>query len=210
MIKILIADDHLILRAGLKAIISEIEDIQVLDEASTGKEVLEKISSNIFDVILLDISMPDGNGLETIRQMRGDGIKTPVLILSMHSEDQYALRTIKAGGNGYITKESAPEELIGAIRAVAVGRRYISEDLATQMALALDENEKVAPHERLASREYEVMLLIAKGDSTKDIAKYLGLSPKTISTYRSRIFEKMQMSKNAELIRYALINHLID
>jgi DNA-binding NarL/FixJ family response regulator len=210
MINVLIADDHAILREGLKTILSETNDIHVYAEASSGKEVLEKVDASCCDVIVLDISMPDGNGLQTLQALRKKGIKIPILILSMHEEDQYALRMIKAGANGYLTKESAPEKLIEAIRIVAQGRKYISEVLVEKMAFALDENNENLPHESLAKREYEVMLMISKGEKTNAIAEKLGLSPKTISTYKNRILEKMRMHNTAALTRYAVENKLIE
>lgn len=210
MINVLIADDHAIFREGLKTIFSETNDIHVCAEASTGAEVLEKVDTSCCDVIILDIYMPDGNGLQTLQTLRGKGIKIPILILSMHEEDQYALRMIKAGANGYLTKESAPEKLIEAIRIVVQGRKYISENLVEQMAFALDENNEKLPHEKLAKREYEVMQMISKGAKSNQIAEELGLSPKTICTYKNRIFEKMQINNIAELTRYAVENKLIE
>jgi len=210
MIKVLIADDHAILREGLKTIISETEDIVVCDEASSGAEVLAKTHSPCCDVMLLDISMPEGNGLEILQTLRKQGLKIPILILSMHEESQYALRAIKLGADGYLNKASAPVKLIDAIRIVAKGRKYISEVLAEKMAFALDESSDKLSHEQLAKREYEVMLMISRGDKTNEIAKKLGLSPKTISTYKRRILEKMQISNTAELTRYAVENNLIE
>ena len=210
MIRVLIADDHAILREGLKTIISETEDISVYAEAVNGKEVLEKANPSLCDVIVLDISMPGGNGINALKTLRKEGIVIPVLILSMHEEDQYALRIIKAGADGYLNKQSAPEKLIEAIRIVANGRKYISEALAEKMALALDENIEKLPHERLAKRELEVMLMISRGKKTNEIAQKLSLSPKTVSTYKRRILEKMQMHNAIELTRYALENNLIE
>lgn len=209
MINVLIADDHAILREGLKTILSETGDIHVYAEAASGAEVLEKADASYCDVIVLDISMPQGNGLQTLQTLRGKGVKIPILILSMHEEDQYALSMIKAGADGYLTKESAPEKLIDAIRIVAKGRKYISENLVEKMVFALDENNNKLPHEQLAKREYEVMLMISAGEKSNQIAEKLGLSPKTISTYKNRIFEKMQMNNTAEITRYAVENKLI-
>ena len=210
MINVLIADDHAIFREGLKTILSETDDIHIYAEASSGAEVLRKVDVSKCDVIILDIYMPDGNGLQTLQKLRSKGIKIPILILSMHEEDQYALSMIKAGANGYLTKESAPEKLIEAIRMVAKGRKYISETLVEKMAFAFDENNEKLPHEHLAKREYEVMLMISKGEKSNQIAQKLGLSPKTISTYKNRILEKMQMLNCAEITRYAVENRLID
>lgn len=210
MIRVLIADDHAILRQGLKTIISETEDILVCDEAVNGEEALQKADPSRCDIIVLDISMPGGNGIQTLQTLRKQGLKIPVLILSMHEEDQYALRMIKAGADGYLNKQSAPEKLIEAIRVVAEGRKYISEALAEKMAFALDESSEKLPHEKLAQREYEVMIMISKGDKTNEIAQKLSLSPKTISTYKNRILEKMKMRNAIELTRYALENNLIE
>jgi two-component system invasion response regulator UvrY len=210
MINVLIADDHAILREGLKTILAETDDVRVYAEAASGAEVLEKVYASCCDVIVLDISMPKGNGLQTLRALREKGIKIPILILSMHEEDQYALRMIKAGANGYLTKESAPEKLIKAIRIVAGGQKYISKALVEKMAFALDETSEKLPHEKLAKREYEVMLLISQGDKTNEIAAKLGLSPKTVSTYKNRILEKMQLNNSAELTRYAVEKKLIE
>lgn len=209
MINVLIADDHAILREGLKSILSETDDIRVYTEASSGAEVLQKVDALCCNVIVLDISMPQGNGLETLQTLRGKGVKIPILILSMHEEDQYALSMIKAGADGYLTKESAPEKLIEAIRIVAKGRKYISENLVEKMAFALDENNDKLPHEQLAKREYEVMLMISAGEKSHHIAQKLGISPKTINTYKNRIFEKMQMNNTAQITRYAVENKLI-
>lgn len=209
MINVLIADDHAILREGLKSILSETDDIRVYAEASSGAEVLQKVDALCCNVIVLDISMPQGNGLETLQTLRGKGVKIPILILSIHEEDQYALSMIKAGADGYLTKESAPEKLIEAIRIVAKGRKYISENLVEKMAFALDENNDKLPHEQLAKREYEVMLMISAGEKSHHIAQKLGISPKTINTYKNRIFEKMQMNNTAQITRYAVENKLI-
>lgn len=210
MIKVLIADDHAILRQGLKTIISETEDIIVCDEATSGIEVLEKVETSGCDVIVLDISMPGGSGIDALQALRNKGLKIPVLILSMHEEDQYALRMIRAGADGYLNKQSAPEKLIEAIRIVADGRKYISQPLAEKMAFALDENIEELPHEKLAKREYEVMIMISKGEKTNEIAQKLGLSPKTISTYKNRILKKLQIRNATEITRYALDNNLIE
>lgn len=209
MINVIIADDHEILRKGLVSILSETDDICVSDEASNGEEVLQKLKENHYDVLILDISMPKGNGFDVLNTLRKEDRKLPVLILSMHSEDQYALRMIKSGANGYMTKESAPNELIGAIRTLAKGGKYISEDLLDSMAFALDQNNQESPHERLSNREYQVMQLIANGNTTNEISENLSLSPKTVSTYKSRILEKMNMNNTAELIRYMIENNLL-
>ena len=208
MINVLLADDHKILRDGLKRIIEDTEKIEVTDEANNGDEVLQKIIINSFDVIVMDISMPNKNGLETLKEMRSQNINIPVLIISMYPESQYAFRLIKAGANGYLTKESASDELIDAIESVAKGRFHISDELAYEMATFIGTKQKSITHENLTDREYQVMLLIGEGDRVNDIAIQLDLSPKTISTYRSRILQKMKMEKTSDIIRYVILNNL--
>jgi len=210
MIKILIADDHPIVRKGLKDIIKETSDMEVVDEASNGQEVLEKVRKNDFDIVVLDISMPGRNGLEILKELKSEKPEISVLILSVHPEDQYAIRVLKAGASGYLTKDSAPDELISAIRKVSMGRKYVSSALAEKLASALELGDKRPLHETLSDREYEVMCMIASGKTTKEIAKGLFLSVKTVSTYRSRILEKMHMKSNAELTHYAIKNQLVD
>jgi two-component system, NarL family, invasion response regulator UvrY len=209
MIKIFIADDHPVVRMGIKQILSEVKDMTVADEAGTGQETLKKVAKNDYDVILLDISMPGRNGLDILRELKNKKPKIPVLILSIYPEDQYAVRVLKLGAAGYLTKESVPEELINAIRKVAQGRKYISPSLAEKLATDLELNSDKPPHENLSDREYQVLCLLASGKRLKDIADTLSLSIKTISTYRTRILEKMKMDNNAELIRYALQNNLV-
>ncbi len=206
MIKIIIADDHAIVREGLKQIISENSRMIVTAEASNGREVLNKIRSGDFDVLVLDITMPGRDGIETLKQLKVEEPKLPILVLSMHSEQQYALRVIKAGAAGYLTKESAPEELIGAIQRVSSGRKYISMALAEILAVDLEAGSEKAPHETLSDREYQVMRMISKGITIKEIAADLFLSVKTVSTYRSRILAKMKMKNNAEITYYAIKN----
>jgi two-component system, NarL family, invasion response regulator UvrY len=208
MIKILVADDHPIVRQGLKQILSEYPDMTVADEAGTGKDVLVKIGKKDFDIVLLDISMPGRNGLDILKELKTKKPKLPVLVLSIYPEDQYAVRVLKLGAAGYLTKESVPEELVAAIRKVARGRKYVSNSLAEKLATDLEINAEKAPHENLSDREYQVMSMIASGKRLKEVAEELSLSIKTISTYRSRIMEKMNMRNNAELIRYALQNGL--
>jgi DNA-binding NarL/FixJ family response regulator len=210
MIKILIADDHPIVRKGLKEIIEETSDMKVIDEASTGQEVLEKVFKTEFDVVLLDISMPGKSGLEILKELKSHRSKLTILVLSMHPEEQYAVQVFKAGASGYLTKESAPDELLTALRKVSKGGKYVSSSLAEKLAYALEKDVEKAPHEILSAREYEVLRKIASGKTVTDIARELFLSPKTISTYRTRILEKMNMKNNVDLVRYALKNHLID
>jgi two-component system, NarL family, invasion response regulator UvrY len=209
MIKILIADDHPVVRLGLKQILSETKDMTVTEEAATGQEVLKKALKNDIDVVLLDISMPGKNGLDVLRELKNKKPKLPVLILSIYPEDQYAVRVLKLGASGYLTKETVPEELITAIRKVAQGRKYISTTLAEKLAADLEFDSEKPLHENLSDREYQVLCLLASGKRLKDIAGTLSLSIKTISTYRTRILDKMKMDNNAELIRYALQNNLV-
>ena len=210
MIKILIADDHAIVREGLKQIVAETSDIVVADEASTGHEVLHKVRANDYDVVVLDISMPGGDGLNILKQIKSEIPKLSVLVLSMHPEEQYAVRVLKAGAAGYLTKESAPDELISAIRRVASGGKFVSSFLAEKLAFDLESDRGKPLHEILSDREYQVMCMIASGKRAKEIAEELCLSIKTISTYRSRILEKMRMKNNAELTHYAVKQGLVE
>jgi len=210
MIKILIADDHAIVREGLKQIVAETSDMVVADEAGTGHEVLDKVRDTEYDVVVLDISMPGGDGLNILKQIKNNRSQLPVLVLSIHPEEQYAVRVLKAGAAGYLTKESAPDELITAIRRVATGRKYVSSTLAEKMAFDLTHDRLEPLHETLSDREYQVLRLIAAGKRAKEIAEELCLSIKTISTYRSRILEKMGMKNNAELTHYAIKEGLVD
>jgi DNA-binding NarL/FixJ family response regulator len=209
MIKILIADDHPIVRKGLKQILAETPNIIVAGEANNGAEVLKKVLKNEYDMVLLDISMPGRDGIDTLKELKDLKPNLPVLILSIHSEDQYAMRVLRAGAYGYLTKESAPEELISAIRTVSLGRKYISPSVAEKLVFNLDKNAEKRPHDKLSDREYQVMHMIASGKTVKEISEDLSLSVKTISTYRARILEKMKMKNIAELIRYAIKNGLV-
>jgi two-component system invasion response regulator UvrY len=210
MIRILIADDHAIVRKGLKQIISETQDMVVADEAGDGQEVLNKVRKNGFDMVLLDISMPGRTGLDILRELKAEKPKMPILVLSMYPEEQYAVRVLRAGASGYLTKESAPDELIAAIRKVSIGKKYITPSLAERLALDLDIDSDKPLHETLSDREYQVLCLIASGKTVGEIAEKLSLSAKTISTYRARILEKMNMKNNAELTHYALQHKLVD
>lgn len=210
MIKILIADDHPVVRKGLKEIIEEHSDMKVVDEASSGQEVLEKIFKKEFDVVLLDISMPGKSGLDILKELKSHRPKLTVLVLSMHPEEQYAVQVFKAGAAGYLTKKSAPDELLTALRKVSSGGKYVSSSLAEKLAYALEHDTEKPLHETLSAREYEVMRKIASGKTVTEIAREMFLSPKTISTYRARILEKMGLKNNAELIRYAVKNRLVD
>lgn len=207
--KILIADDHAIVRKGLVQILLEEFPIVEVIEVSNGNEVLEEIHKQIWDVILLDISMPGRNGIETLKQLRANGIKAPILMLSMHSEEQYAVRVLKAGASGFLNKQSATEELLTAIHKVLSGRKYITASLAEKLADTLGENRKKPVHELLSDREMQVLQLIASGKTISEIAEEISLSVNTISTYRTRILEKIDLNNSAELTRYAIDNNLV-
>ena len=210
MINIIIADDHEIVRAGLKQLISDSQELQVKGEARDGQELLEKVRVDNFDVVLLDIKMPGRSGLEILKQLKVEFPDTPVIVLSMHPEDQYAVRTIKAGASGYLTKETAGEKLIEAIKKVYKGGKYISPTLAEKLADSIANDKQKPPHEYLTDREFQVVCMIASGKTVTEIAKELFLSVKTISTYRQRILEKMNMKNNAELTHYVINNNLLD
>ncbi|MGB2763293.1 MAG: response regulator transcription factor [Candidatus Aminicenantaceae bacterium] len=210
MTKILIADDHAVVRKGLKQILAETSDIVAADEAKNGQEVLEKVRKSDYDIVMLDISMPGRSGIEILKQLKDEKPEVLVLVLSMHPEEQYAVRALKAGASGYLTKDSAPEELIKAIRKISQGGKYITASLAEKLAFDLEIDSEKPLHETLSDREYEVMCKIASGKTIKEIAEELFLSVKTISTYRSRILEKMGMKNNTQLVHYALKNRLLD
>lgn len=210
MIKIAIADDHAIVRQGLKQILHDIADMEVFGEACSGDEALTMIRSEGWDVLLLDISMPGKNVLELIKLAKLQYPHLPILILSMYPEDQYAMRMLRAGADGYLTKESAPEQLVAAIRKVDGGGKYVSPLLAEKLVaeLSVDSNEQ--PHTRLTDREYQVFCDLGKGKRLTDIADEMALSIKTISTYRTRLLKKMKLTNNADIIHYALKYHLLD
>ena len=210
MKRIIIADDHEIVRAGLKQIIADDPDLSVEGEAADGQELLEKLRKNKFDLVLLDMKMPGRSGLEILKQLKLEHPALPVLVLSMHSEEQYAVRTIRAGASGYITKETAPDKLLEAIRRVCGGGKYISQSLAEKLADSIADSQSKPPHEYLTDREFQVMSMIASGKTITEIAKELFLSVKTISTYRQRILEKMNMRNNAELTHYVISSNLLE
>jgi DNA-binding NarL/FixJ family response regulator len=209
MIRILGADDHTVVREGVKQILSGQDDMLVEDEAETGQETLSKVGQRNYDVVLLDISMPGRSGLEILEDILNIRPKLPVLILSMHPEEQYAVRALRAGASGYLTKASASDELIGAIRKVSRGGKYVTASLAEKLARELDTKADKLRHEKLSNREYQVMLMLASGKSVSEIAEELCLSVKTVSTYRTRIMDKMGLRKNAELTFYAMNNNLL-
>lgn len=209
MLKILIADDHAIVRKGLKQILSNNPDMTVAGEAAGGAQALEMIREGDWDVVLLDISMPDGNGLDTLKQVKKEKPDLPILMLSIYPEEQYAIRTIKAGVSGYLTKDSAPEELVEAIRKVARGGKYISASLSEKMAEYLENKSERALHENLSDREYQVMVMIAAGKTVSQIAEEMCLSVKTISTNRSRALAKIGMENNSQFTHYAVKQGLV-
>ncbi|WP_028582638.1 response regulator [Desulfogranum japonicum] len=209
MTKILIIDDHAVVRAGLQQILTETNDITVTAEAANGHDALQLVSRQYFDVVLLDISMPDMNGLDVLKEIMRHSPDSIVLILSMYPEEQYAIRALKAGAKGYLTKESAPDELISAVRKVAQGGRYISLALAEKLAGYLENEYTEHPHQSLSDREYQVMLMIASGMTVSEIAEELSLSVKTISTNRRRALHKMNMKTNAEFTYYAIKQKLV-
>lgn len=210
MKKILIADDHAIYREGLKQLIAKTVDMVVGGEAENGYETLNNISNNDFDLVILDISLPDINGLDVLANIKKSKPNLPVLILSMHPEEHIALRALKAGASGYLTKGSPPQELIDALQKISLGKRYISTSIAELMAGKLAGDNGRLPHETLSFREEQVMCLIAAGCKPQQIAEKLAMSVKTVSTYRTRILKKMHMKSSAELTRYALENGLIE
>lgn len=210
MIRILIADDHAILRRGLREILArELLEV-VCGEAGNAPELLREVESHEWDLVILDVSMPGRSGVDVLKDLKRTRPRLPVLVLSMHPEDQYGKRVLKAGAAGYMNKESAPEELIGAIRKVLAGGRYVSSELAEKLALDLHEESGRPLHEALSDREFEVLRMIALGKTVGQIAEELHLSVATVSTYRARILDKMHASTNAELMHYALRNRLVD
>jgi DNA-binding NarL/FixJ family response regulator len=209
-IKVLIADDHAIVREGLKQILADTNDIVVAGDAQNAQEAVQLVRKTEAHVLLLDISMPDRSGLEVLKQVKKETPNIAVLMLSMHREDQYALRSLKAGASGYLNKQSAPAELVNAIRLVVSGKKYITQELAQAMANQLDTDQEIPPHEILSDREYQTLTLIASGKAVSDIAAELMLSVKTISMYRSRLLQKMKLKNNAELTHYAIKNQLVD
>lgn len=210
MIRIFIADDHSLFRAGVCEILGKEKDLRVVGEAGNGIEAMAGIRQKECDVILLDVTMPGQGGLEILADIKRERPHARVLVLSMHPEDQYAPRVLKAGASGYVTKESAAEELIAAIRKVYAGGIYVSAHLAEKLASSLQANEAVLPHQTLSEREFSVLTQLVSGKKLKEIALDMCLSEKTITTYRSRILRKMNMSNNAELVHYAIQNKLIE
>jgi len=210
MIRILIADDHPVVREGFKQMLADYDDMLVTGEAHTSQEVLNKVYKNEYDVLLLDIFMPGRSGLEIISELKKDYPKMAILVISAYPEEQYSVRALRRGASGYLLKLTAPEELISAIRTVSQGKNYISPSLADRLANMIKDDAQESPHERLSDREFQVMRMIVSGKSLKEIAEELALSDKTVSTYRARILEKMNMKNNAEVIHYAIEQGLVN
>ncbi len=208
--KILIADDNLIVREGLKQIVSDLSDVSEIDEAENGFEALDKVAQKDYDVVIMDISMPGKNGLDTLKEIKKIKPDQPVLILSVHDEEQYGIRVLKAGASGFIPKHSDPEELRKAILKAASGKKYLSDNLTEKLATNLYEGRNIPVHELLSDREFQVLKFLTEGKSVKDISEELFLSVKTISTYRSRILEKLNFTNNSELIRYTIEHKIFE
>jgi two-component system, NarL family, invasion response regulator UvrY len=210
MLRVVVVDDHPIIREGLKRIIAESPGFFVAGEASNGVEALQVVEKNPCDLVVLDISMPNKNGMDVLKQIKAQMPRLPVLVLSVHSEDQYAVRALKAGASGYLTKDAAPAQLLNALRKVVHGGKYVSTTLAEKLATELDMDNERPVHEALSDREYQVLCMLASGKTGTEIANELTLSVKTISTYRARILEKLKMKNNAEITRYAIKKGLVD
>lgn len=209
MIKILIVDDHMIFCEGIKKVLAAASDIEVAEEAGNGKDALRALTRNHYDVVLQDLALPDTDGLGLLRRIKDHNPDLPVLVLSFYPEDQYAVRVLKEGASGYLTKESVPNELINAIRKAAVGGKYISSALAESLAGSITGEKERRPHELLSSREFQIFSMIAAGKSVKEMSNELSLSRTTITSYRTRIFDKLKFKTNADLIRYAVQNRIV-
>jgi DNA-binding NarL/FixJ family response regulator len=210
VIQVLLADDHAIVRAGLKEILAGTGDITVAAEATNGQEVMERVRGGDYDVVVLDMSMPGRSGIELIKQVKDEKPRLRILILTMHSEQQYAVRALKAGASGFLTKEAAADQLVAAIRKIAAGGAYVSPETAERLVLDAAPRVEAAPHTLLSDREFQVLQMIAGGKTVGEIAKKLSLSVKTVSTHKTRILNKMGLANQAELIRYALEHKLLD
>ncbi len=210
-IRVLIADDHAIIRQGLKQILSDTEDLEVVAEADGGVKALQVLRNTQCDVVLMDVSMPDRNGIDTLKLVRKEFPRLPVLILSMHPEEQYAVRALRAGAAGYLSKQGAPEQLVTAILGnVAAGKKYVSAAVAEELANVIGEDVERPPHEKLSDREYQTLCMISSGKTLTQIAEQLNLSVKTVSVYRARLLEKMKLRNNAELTHYGLKHGLVE
>jgi len=209
-VRLLIADDHAVVRQGIRQILSDAPEVRIVGEACTGVEALELMRESDADLVLLDLSMPGLTGLDVVRQVRHERPTVRILVLSVHPEEQYAVRVMKAGASGYLTKDSAPEELITAVRCIASGHKYVTATLAERLAAEVEIGSDKLPHESLSDREYQVMLLLAEGLRVQDIAERLTLSAKTVSTYRTRLLQKMNMRSSTDVVRYALRHGLVN
>ncbi len=209
-IRVLIADDHAIVRQGLRQILSDTPDLTVAGEAENGVQAVQMVRSGDWDVVLMDVSMPDRNGIDALKLIKKEHPRLPVLILSMYPEEQYAIRALKAGAAGYLTKQSAPELLVTAVRQGASGKKYVSPSLAEELANAIGDDSERPPHEKLSDREYQTLCMIASGKTPTEIAEALNLSVKTVSVYRARLLEKMNLRNNAELTHYGLKHGLAE
>ena len=209
MIRVLIADDHTIVRDGIKQLLAETDDLVVQGEACNGIELMQKVRDDHWDVLLMDLSMPGRNGIELIRYIKTESPKLPIVVLSMHTEDQYAVRTFQAGASGYLTKESASSQLVAALRKVARGGLYVSAKVAEKLAMGVMPSSENLPHENLSNREYQIFQMIAGGSKVSEIARALSLSVKTVSTHKTRILQKMELRSTADLVRYALQHQLL-
>ncbi|MBN2370238.1 MAG: response regulator transcription factor [Vicinamibacteria bacterium] len=207
--RVFVIDDHAVVRRGLRQILEESPEATLAGEAGSGAEALTRLRQTHCDVVVLDISLPDCNGLDLLRQIRSQHPRLAVLILTMHAEEPYAVRALRAGAAGYLTKDGAAEELLAAIRKVAAGGRYLSSALAETLAVRIGAGTRELPHERLSDREFQVLCLMATGQSLTEIANTLGVSVKTVSTHRARMLEKMHLRNNAELIQYAVRHDLV-
>ena len=210
MIRALVADDHAVVRRGLRALLGESGDIVVEGEATSAKEVLEKVRKRPWDVVVLDINLPDRSGLDLLAELKRERPGMPVLILTISAEEQFALQALRAGAAGYVTKDSAPEELVRAVRKVVSKGRYVSSNVAERLAVWVDGTAEKLPHESLSAREFQVFRILASGRTVSSAAEELCISVKTVSTYRARVLEKMSLKTNAELTLYAVRNHLIE
>ncbi|MBW8076621.1 MAG: response regulator [Gallionella sp.] len=210
MISILVVDDHALIRKGLKMLLEDTPDIRITGEADTGMQAISMVRARRFDLVLLDLSLPDKPGIDVLRQLKAEHPDIKVIVLSMHPEDQYGMRTLKAGALGYLNKQSAPEMLVGAVRQVVGGKRYISEAMAEQLLNNMVGESQELLHQSLSNREYQTLCLMASGKSLSEIADGMSLSPKTVSVYRGRMLEKMGFKNNAEAIHYAISHHLVE
>lgn len=210
MIDVIVCDDHPIVRQGVARILLATEDVQSVREAGSAQELLELVREGPCDAVLLDVGLPGRSGLDVLRQLKHERPRLPVLVLSVHPADQYAVRALRAGASGYLTKDMTPQQLVDALKVVMEGRKYVTPDVADQLATTIERPTDLPPHETLSDREYEVLSLIASGKSVKQIARDLNLSDKTISTYRSRVLAKLSLKTNADIIRYAIRQGLVD